>query len=155
MQDRCSLLASSDLLRGEVAFAAGSPGGVGVTNDQIAYFAGMRIIVDDNIKGVNGASATGGHALKYPVYLLAQGAIAEGTQQELRVAADRNILSLQDVIAVDYHFGYHVFGSNYGGVDNPDNTVLATAGSWSNVYTDLRNFDVVRLMVNSPFGAVT
>jgi hypothetical protein len=130
-------------------------GGVGVTNTQIAYFAGMRVIVDDNIKGVDGASATGGHAKKYPVYLLAQGAIAEGVQQELRVAADRNILSLQDVIAVDYHYGYHVFGSNYGGVDNPENTVLATGGSWTNIYTDVRNFDVVRLMVNSPFGAAT
>ena len=130
-------------------------GGVGITNDQIAYFAGMRVIVDDNIKGVDGASATGGHALKYPCYLLAQGAVAEGVQQELRIEADRNILSKQDVISVDYHYGYHAFGSNYGGVDNPENTVLATGGSWTNIYTDVRNFDVVRLMVNSPFGATT
>ena len=130
-------------------------GGVGITNDQIAYFAGMRVIVDDGIKGVNGATAAAGHALKYPCYLLAQGAIAEGVQQDLRIEADRNILSLQDVISVNYHYGYHCFGSNYGGADNPDNTVLATGGSWTNIYTDLRNFDVVRLMVNSPFGAVT
>ena len=100
-------------------------GGVGITNDQIAYFAGMRVIVDDNIKGVNGASATATHALKYPVYLLAQGAIAEGVQQELRIEADRNILSKQDVISVDYHYGYHAFGSNYSGADNPTNAVLA------------------------------
>jgi len=130
-------------------------GGVGITNDQIAYFAGMRVIVDDNIKGVDGAGGTTGHALKYPVYLMAQGAVAEGVQQELRIEADRNILSKQDVISVDYHMGYHCFGSNYGGTDNPSNTVLATAGSWSNIYTDIRNFDVVRLMVNSPFGSVT
>jgi hypothetical protein len=130
-------------------------GGVGVTDTQISYFAGMRVIVDDNIKGVNGAAGTVGHALKYPCYLLAQGAIAEGTQQELRIEADRNILSLQDVISVNYHFGYHAFGSNYSGADNPANSVLATGGSWTNIYTDLRNFDVVRLMVNSPFGAVT
>jgi len=32
---------------------------------------------------------------------------------------------------------------------------LATAGSWTNIYTDVRNFDIVRLMVNSPFGGVT
>jgi hypothetical protein len=130
-------------------------GGVGITNTQIAYFAGMRIIVDDNIKGVNGAAGTAGHALKYPVYLLAQGAIAEGVQQDLRIEADRNILSLQDVISVNYHYGYHCFGSNYGGADNPANSVLATGGSWTNIYTDIRNFDVVRLLVNSPFGAVT
>ena len=130
-------------------------GGVGITNDQVAYFAGMRVIVDDNIKGVDGSSATSTHALKYPVYMLAEGAIAEGVQQELRIEADRNILSKQDVISVDYHYGYHAFGSNYGGADNPTNAVLATAGSWTNIYTDIRNFDIVRLMVNSPFGGVT
>ena len=130
-------------------------GGVGVTDDQVAYFAGMRVIVDDNIKGVDGASATATHALKYPVYMLAESAISEGVQQELRIEADRNILSKQDVISVDYHYGYHVFGSSYGGADNPANTVLATAGSWTNIYSDIRNFDVVRLYVNSPFGGVT
>jgi hypothetical protein len=130
-------------------------GGVGITNDQIAYFAGMRVIVDDNIKGVNGAGGTAGNALKYPVYMLAQGAIAEGTQQELRIEADRNILSLQDVITITYHYGYHAFGSNYTGADNPANSVLATAGSWANIYTDIRNFDIVRLFCNSPFGGVT
>ena len=145
---------SSDSLSSGNAISWGG-GGVGVTNDQIAYFAGMRIIVDDNIKPVDGASATGGHAKKYPCYLLAQGAIAEGVQQELRVAADRNILSLQDVIAVDYHYGYHCFGSNYGGVDNPENSVQGTRGSSTNIYSDIRNVDVLRLLVNSPFGSVT
>ena len=130
-------------------------GGVGVTDDQIAYFAGMRVIVDDNIQGVNGAGGTTGNALKYPVYMMAEGAIAEGVQQELRLEADRNILSKQDVISVDYHYGYHAYGSSYGGADNPTNTVLGTAGSWSNIYRDVRNFDIVRLMVNSPFGGTT
>ena len=59
------------------------------------------------------------------------------------------------MISVDYHYGYHALGSNYGGTDNPANTVLANAGSWTNIYTDIRNFEVVRLMCNSPFGAVT
>lgn len=130
-------------------------GGVGVTNDQISYFAGMRVIVDDNIKGVDGAGGTTGNALKYPCYIMAEGAIAEGVQQELRIEADRNILSKQNVISVDYHMGYHVYGSSYGGVDNPANSVLATAGSWSNIYQDIRNFDVVRLFVNSPYGGTT
>lgn len=130
-------------------------GGVGITNDQIAYFAGMQVIVDDTIQAVDGAGGTTGNAQKYPCYIMAQGAIAEGVQQELRIEADRNILSKQDVISVDYHYGYHCFGSDYQGADNPDNTVLGTAGSWSNIYTDIRNFDIVRLMVCSPFGSVT
>lgn len=130
-------------------------GGVGVTNDQIAYFAGLRVIVDDNIQPIDGASATVGNAKAYPCYLCAEGAIAEGTQQELRLEADRQILSKQDVIAIDYHYGYHVYGSNFSGADNPTNAVLATAGSWTNIYQDIRNFDCVRLVVNSPFGGKT
>ena len=130
-------------------------GGVGVTDDQVAYFAGMRVIVTDNIQGVDGAGATAGNALKYPVYMMAEGAIAEGVQQELRLEADRNILSKQDVISVDYHYGYHAYGSSYGGADNPTNAVLGTAGSWTNIYSDVRNFDIVRLYVNSPFGGTT
>ena len=130
-------------------------GGIGVRSDDVSYFAGMRVIVDDNIQGVDGLTATQGNALKYPVYLMAEGAVAEGVQQELRLEADRNILSKQDVISVDYHYGYHAFGSNYGGADNPSNATLSTAGSWTNIYTDVRNFDVVRLFVNSPFGGTT
>ena len=154
MQQIGLLTFSSDSLSSGADLKWGG-GGVGVTSDQISYFAGMRVIVDDNIKGVNGAAGTAGHALKYPVYLLAQGAIAEGVQQELRIEADRNILSLQDVLSVSYHYGYHAFGSNYGGADNPANSVLGTGASWANIYTDIRNFDVVRLMCCSPFGAVT
>jgi hypothetical protein len=145
---------SSNSLSGGASISWGG-GGVGVTNDQIAYFAGMRVIVDDNIKPVDGAGATAGNAMKYPVYIMAEGAIAEGVQQELRIEADRNILSKQDVISIDYHFGYHAYGSNYGGADNPANTVLGTAGSWTNIYSDIRNFDIVRLYVNTPFGALT
>lgn len=130
-------------------------GGVGVTNDQIAYFAGLRVIVDDNIQPIDGASATAGNAKAYPCYICAEGAIAEGVQQELRIEADRNILSKQDVISIDYHMGYHVYGSSFTGLDNPSNNILAAANAWTNIYQDIRNFDVVRLVVNSPFGAKT
>ena len=79
----------------------------------------------------------------------------EGVQQELTIEADRNILSLQDVVSVHHHYGYHVAGTSYTGADNPSNSDLSTASNWGLVYTDRRNVDVVRLFVNSSFGGVS
>lgn len=130
-------------------------GGIGVSNDTVAQFAGMRVIVDDNIVGIDGASKTNGNALRYPVYLCANGAIAEGVQQDLRIEFDRNILSLQDVLAMSYSYGYHVFGTAYKGPDGPDNANLANPSNYDLVYTDIRSINMVRLLVNTPFGGVT
>ena len=87
----------------------------------------------------------------YPVYMMANGAVAEGVQQELRTAADRNILSLQDVLAVDYHYGFHVNGTKWvGSGDNPDNAGLETGSNWELVFTEIKMTDVVKILVNTP-----
>ena len=64
-------------------------GGVGVTNDDVAYFCGLRVIVDDMLAP---AAALSGAAAVYPVYLFGGGVVMEGNQQELRTESDRNIL---------------------------------------------------------------
>ena len=125
-------------------------GGIGLTQRDVAFFAGMRIIVTDNIQPVGGG--TTGALNKYPVYMCAEGAIGEGIQQELKIEADRNILSLQDVMAVSMHYGYHLQGTGYKGADNPTNTLLSTSASWELVFTDVRNIEMVCLLCNSPFG---
>ena len=125
-------------------------GGIGLQQRDVAFFAGMRIIVTDNIQPV--AGGTTGALNKYPVYMCSEGAIAEGVQQELLIQADRNILSLQDVMAVSMHYGYHLQGTGYKGADNPANSVLATNGSWELIFTDARNIEMVCLLCNSPFG---
>jgi hypothetical protein len=132
-------------------------GGVGVTNDAVAYFAGMRVIVTDNIAGEGfDTTPTTGNALKYPVYMFSSGAVMEGVQQELTIEADRNILSLQDVVSVHQHYGYHIAGTSYSGTaDNPSNTALSTSSNWSLIYTKHEMVPVVRLLVNSPFGGVS
>ena len=124
-------------------------GGVGLTSDAVAYFMGLRVVVDDMLAPTINA----GGADQYNVYIMTQGAVAEGVQQEMRIEADRNILSLQDVLQVNYHYGMHVMGTKYTGADNPSNTVLATAGSWSLAYTERKMCDVVRLTVNTPYAA--
>jgi len=149
LQQTGMLTFSSDSLSGGTGIKWGG-GGIGVTDTNVAWFAGMRVIVTDNIGAIAGGTAT--HAKKYPVYMLGSGSIAEGVQQELRIEADRNILAKEDVVSVDYHYGYHLGGTSYVGADNPTNALLATNTSWSSIYTDKRNIAAARLVVNTPFG---
>ena len=122
-------------------------GGVGLTSMEVAYFCGLRVVVDDML-----APDDSGEEDVYPVYMMANGAVAEGVQQELRTAADRNILSLQDVLAVDYHYGFHVNGTKWvGSGDNPDNAGLETGSNWELAFTEIKMTDVVKLLVNTPF----
>jgi hypothetical protein len=129
-------------------------GGVGITQAEAPYFAGLRVVIDDQLTYLAGGTAT--HAVKYPVYLFASGVVSEGIQQDLRLAADRNILSMQDVLAVDYHYGYHVTGTKWSDAgDNPTNAStsgnLANTGSWSLVYSAAKQVPICRLLVNTPF----
>ena len=129
-------------------------GGVGVSQTEVPFFAGLRVVIDDQLVALTGGTAT--HAKKYPVYLFKSGVVAEGIQQDLRLAADRNILSMQDVLAVDYHYGYHVTGTKWAAsTDNPLNTTasdqLGNTSSWNLVYSTTKMVPVARLLVNTPF----
>jgi len=129
-------------------------GGVGNTNVDVAYFCGLRVVVDDQLVALSGGTST--HLKKYPVYLFKSGVISEGIQQDLRLAADRNILSMQDVVAVDYHYGYHINGTKWAAAgDNPTNASstgnLAATASWNLVYSTTQMVPITRLLVNTPF----
>ena len=129
-------------------------GGVGVTEPQVATFAGMRVVIDDQLTYLTGGTAT--HKVKYPVYMFKSGVVSEGIQQDLRLAADRNILSMQDVLAVDYHYGYHITGTKWAAAgDNPTNAAtsgnLANTSSWNLVFATTKMVPIVRLLVNTPF----
>jgi hypothetical protein len=133
-------------------------GGVGNTNVDVAYFCGLRVVVDDQLTFLSGGTAT--HLRKYPVYLFKSGVISEGVQQDLRLAADRNILSMQDVVAVDYHYGYHINGTKWAAAgDNPSNAAttgnLAATASWNLVYSTTQMVPITRLLVNTPFDTTT
>jgi hypothetical protein len=129
-------------------------GGVGNTNVDVAYFCGLRVVVDDQLVALSGGTST--HLKKYPVYLFKSGVISEGIQQDLRLAADRNILSMQDVVAVDYHYGYHINVTKWAAAgDNPTNASstgnLAATASWNLVYSTTQMVPITRLLVNTPF----
>ena len=134
-------------------------GGIGLTQTEVSYFMGMRVVVDDMLTPTINA----GGADQYPVYVMGGGSVAEGVQRAFFTEADRNILSKQDVMSWTHDYGFHVFGTSWkNAADNPTNTLLATAGNWECVYgaDDTGNegdgtklVPVAKLIVNSPLAA--
>jgi len=128
-------------------------GGVGIGAREVGEFAGMRVVTDSAVNTV--APGTGGHQREFYCYLTKGGTILEGVQQDLRIEADRNVLSKQDVLSVDYHSTYHVMGTKYDHAgDNPTNAHLATANRWAATY-DIDLIPMVQLTVNSPLDTST
>ena len=128
-------------------------GGVGIGAREVCEFAGMRVVTDSAVNTV--APGTGGHQREFYCYLTKGGTILEGVQQDLRIEADRNVLSKQDVLSVDYHSTYHVMGTKWSdAADNPTNAHLATANKWAATY-DIDLIPMVQLTVNSPLDTST
>lgn len=133
-------------------------GGIGVGSTEVARFAGFNVIVDDQLAPISGG--TSGHLMKYPVLFFGGSVIGEGVQQDLRVETDRNKSSFQDLLIVDYHYGYHVYGTRWAAAgDNPTNAAtsgnLGNTGSYALAYTNSKNIPLVRLLVNTPFDTAT
>lgn len=137
---------------------AGGGVGAGLGAGQVGRFAGLNVVIDDQIGVIAGGTAT--HLNKYPVYLFGSGVVGEGMQQDLRVEVDRNKSSFQDLLICDYHYGFHVNGTKWNANgDNPTNASssgnLAATGSWSLAYTNAKNVPLVRLLVNTPYDVGT
>ena len=67
----------------------------------------------------------------------------------IRDRTDRDILALEEAMAVDLHYIYHPVGLKYAVTTvNPNRTVLETVGSWSKVY-ETKNIGIVRATVVS------
>ena len=129
-------------------------GGINLRNDDVAYFMGARVIVDDMLESTTlkaDGTGTSGEWPTFPVYLFGGGVLNEGVQQELRTEVDRNILSKQDVMSVDYHYGMHVMGTTWSSDDdNPTNDVLEDETNWGLAYNTTKLVPLVRLLVNTP-----
>lgn len=134
---------------GTVSYASN---GVGVTDSQIGFFAGLRVVVDSQVPTVTPSGGSTGDALGYTAYLAAPGVIRTGSQFPLTIKADEDILSLQNVMSVTYGRIDHVLGTSYSGSMHPENSDLATAGNWTLAYTSRENVPLVELITNTPFG---
>ena len=128
-------------------------GGVGVTDRAVGQFAGMNVVVDSSVNSVVPGSS--GHIKEFYCYLIKSGTILEGVQQDLAIEAERNVLSKQDVISVDYHSTYHIMGTKWNdAADNPTNSVLGAQAKWALTY-DADLIPIVQLTVNTPLDNTT
>ena len=128
-------------------------GGVGVNERSIGQFAGMNVVIDSQVNTVQ--PGTTGHQKEFRCYLIKSGTILEGEQSPLGIESDRNILSKQDVMSVDYHSAYHVMGTKWtSATDNPTNAQLANDNNWAITY-DADLIPIVELIVNSPLDTGT
>ena len=123
-------------------------GGVGVTDRSVGQFAGMNVVVDSSVNSVVPGSS--GHIKEFYCYLIKSGTVLEGVQSELSIEAERNILSKQDVMSVDYHSTYHIMGTKWNdAADNPTNSDLGAQAKWALTY-DADLIPIVQLTVNTP-----
>ena len=128
-------------------------GGVGVTDTSVGQFAGMNVVVDSSVNSVVPGSS--GHIKEFYCYLIKSGTILEGVQQDLAIEAERNVLSKQDVISVDYHSTYHIMGTKWNdAADNPTNSDLGAKAKWALTY-DADLIPIVQLTVNTPLDNTT
>ena len=105
---------------------------------------GLNIIVSDDIPTTGTGSST-----EYSVFMFAAGSVVTGEQAPIRTQTDRDILALEEAMAIDLHYIYHPVGLKYSvSTVNPTRSVLETVGSWSKVY-ETKNIGIVRATVVS------
>jgi hypothetical protein len=113
----------------------------------------MNVVVDSSVNSVVPGSS--GHIKEFYCYLIKSGTILEGVQQDLAIEAERNVLSKQDVISVDYHSTYHIMGTKWNDAgDNPTNSDLGAQAKWALTY-DADLIPIVQLTVNTPLDNTT
>ncbi len=121
---------------GSIQNAFGSP--------TVPTFMGLRVIVSDDIPTTGSGSST-----EYSVFMFQNGAVVTGEQAPIRTQTDRDILALEEAMAVDLHYIYHPVGLKYAvSTVNPSRSVLETVGSWSKTY-ETKNIGIVRATVVS------
>lgn len=107
-------------------------------------FMGLNVIVSDDVPTANSGSST-----EYSTFFFTQGAVVTGEQAPIRTQTDRDILALEEAMAVDLHYIYHPVGLKYAvSTVNPTRSVLETVASWSKVY-ETKNIGIVRATVAS------
>ena len=121
-------------------------GGIGVTSTQVRVFAGLRVIVDEQMPVI----CNDGGPSQYYCVLFGDGVMLTGEQFPLQIETERNIASLQNAMAVTYSNVLHVAGTSWNSVhDGPTNEQLRDASNWSLAYCDSRLIPMTGLIVNT------
>ena len=126
--------------------------GVGVTNTQVGYFAGMQVVIDDQVPVTSTSSKTP----VYTCYLAQPGVIRTGGQYPLTIEYARSIDTWTNQMAIKYNTCHHVLGTTFAGTPTTglSNTALATGSNWAAAFSDTRLIPLMQLDVNTPYGGV-
>ena len=120
-------------------------GGIGLSSTQVRLFAGLRVVVDEQLPVI----CNDGGPAQYSCYLFGEGVVRTGQQYPLTIETERNIASLQNVMAVTYSNIMHVMGTSWNSVhDGPTNEQLRDPSNWDLAYCDPRLIPLVELRVN-------
>ncbi len=136
-------VAASDVNGGNATASGGSLQGA-FQNPNFGQFMGLNVIVSDDVPVAGTGSST-----EYSVFMFSQGSVVTGEQAPIRTQTDRDILALEEAMAIDLHYIYHPVGLKYNVTTvNPSRSVLETAGTWAKVY-ETKNCGIVRATVVS------
>ncbi|MBP04324.1 MAG: hypothetical protein CMA72_06025 [Euryarchaeota archaeon] len=126
--------------------------GIGQTSTDVAYFAGLRCVIDDQCP----KSTTAGKTPIYTCYLASNGVIRTGSQFPITIKTAESIDTWTQQMAVKYNTIHHVLGTSWKGSTNTglSNTALATAGNWELAFSDSRLIPLVSIDCATPYGGV-
>ena len=126
--------------------------GIGQTSTDVAFFAGLRVVIDDQCPKTTASAKTP----VYTCYLASNGVIRTGSQFPLTIETARSIDTWTDQMAIKYNTIHHVLGTSWVGASNTKlaNTALATAGNWELAFSDSRLIPLVQIDCASPYGGV-
>ena len=126
--------------------------GIGQTSTDVGYFAGLRVIIDDQCPKTSTSSKTP----VFTCYLASQGVIRTGSQFPITIKTGDDMQSWTQQMALKYNTIHHVLGTSWIGSSNTglDNTALATAGNWDLAFSDSRLIPLVAIDCASPYGGI-
>lgn len=123
---------------------AGSLQGAYVSDINVPFYMGMRVIVSDDVAN---------DGTNYACYVFAPGSVGTGEQMGLVTETDRDILALSDAMSVHWHNVLHPIGMRYksstGGA-NPSRATLETVTNWEQVF-ETKNLGFASIVVNPNF----
>ena len=126
--------------------------GIGQTSTDVGYFAGLRVVIDDQCP----KTATASKTPIFTCYLASTGIIRTGSQFPITIKTGDDMQSWTQQMALKYSTIHHVLGTSWKGTSKTglSNTALATAGNWELAYDDSRLIPLVQIDCNSPYGGI-
>ena len=126
--------------------------GIGVTETSVGYFAGLRVVIDDQLPKTDTSSMTP----IFTCYLAAPGVIRTGSQFPLTIETARSIDTWTNQMAIKYNTIHHVLGTSFVGTPSTGlaNTALATGSNWECVFSDDRLIPLVQIDCATPYGGI-